>query len=235
MKRTGRIGLTGFFVVGLIVTMFGCTNVDQTIVPPTDYHSTVMFVDLANTGTSMAIKYDQTAVGTLNFGNHSASYASIPSGTRRMSFTYGASLDTLNQGLSSNYQYSYFSIYEPLNGDVARKYVLAGQTYTFGAAGVKDTALVRFFNLSSDTVATFLTGFDFILADTLETDGVGYPGWTSYMKVRAGNNHYTVLIDATGDTLSGNATLSNLASLGRYSVIIYGNNASIQTLVLTEH
>ncbi len=237
MKRTGRIGLASLFLVGLIVSMFGCTNVDQTNVPPTDYRSNVMFVDLSNTGTSMAITCDGNSVTSLNYGQKST-YANLPAGSRKFRFTYGSNLDTLNQSLVSNYQYSYFSVFEPTNGDVARKYVLLGQSYIAASAGVKDTALVRFVNLSSDTVSTFSSGLDFTLGTGTTAQsaaGIAFPGRTAYMKVPAGNSSYSAFADATGDTLVNNATLTGLQSYGRYSVVIYGNHANIQTLVLQEH
>lgn len=232
MKPTSRIGLASLFLVSLIVSMFGCTNVDQTIVPVTSYQSTVMFVDLANTGTSEGIAYDALPAGTLNYGGHSTAYVSIPSGSRNMKFTYGSTLDTLHQSYTSEYQYSYFSIFEPANGDIARTYLLAGQSYTVGAAAPSDTALVRFVNASSDTVAAFSSGLDFTFGNISAT-AVAYPGYTVYYKVKAGNSGYTVVADASGDTLT-NASY-NFVSTGRYSVVIYGNHATLQALVLQEH
>lgn len=238
MKRTGGIGLAGLFLVGLVVSMFGCTNVDQTFVPLQNYTSNVMFVDLANTGTEMAVMYDSTSVPGLSYGNRTTAYVQVPSGSRRMKFTYGSSVDTLHQSFQSEYQFTYFSVFEPQNGDLARKYVLAGQTYTSSVAGAKDSALVRFFNLSSDTVASFGSGLDFQLGtgtSALSASGVVYPGWTAYMKVPAGNSSYSVFADESGDTLVNNAALSGLQSQGRYSVVVYGNHASLKQLVIQEH
>ncbi len=234
MKPTSRIGLASLFLVGLIVSMFGCTNVDQTMVPVTSFQSTVLFVDLSNTGTNMAIAYDAVSAGTLNYGGHSSAYVSIPSGSRNMRFTYGSAIDTLHQSYTSEYQYTYFSIYEPANGDAARRYWLLGQTYTVGAAAPKDSALVRFVNVSSDTAAAFSSGLDFTFGSNAP-GAVTFPGYTNYYKVRAGNSSYTVVADASGDTLMNNAALNGLQSTGRYSVVIYGNHASLQAMVLQEH
>ncbi len=238
MKRTGGIGLAGLFLVGLVVSMFGCTNVDQTFVPPTNYTSNVMFVDLANTGTDMSVMYDSTTVPSLSYGNHTSSYVVVPAGSRRMRFTYGSSVDTLHQSFTSEYQFTYFGVFEPQNGDASRTYVLAGQSYTSTAAGAKDSALVRFFNLSSDTVASFASGLDFALgtgASAQSASGVAYPRFTEYMQVPAGNSSYSVFADESGDTLVNNAALSGLQSQGRYSVVIYGNHANLKQLVLQEH
>ncbi|MGB6064402.1 MAG: DUF4397 domain-containing protein, partial [Desulfomonilaceae bacterium] len=139
---------------------------------------------------------------------------------------------------NSEYQFTYFSVFEPQNGDAARKYLLVGQTYTQSAAGVKDTALVRFFNLSSDTASDFSAGLDYELgagASAQTVSGLTYPGWTTYLKVPAGNSSYSVFVDQTGDTLVNNSQLTGLQSLGRYSVVIYGNHANLKQLVIQEH
>ena len=39
MKRTGMIGLASIMIVILIVSLSGCTDVNQTNAPPTDYRS----------------------------------------------------------------------------------------------------------------------------------------------------------------------------------------------------
>jgi len=114
MKHTARIGLTGLLLVGLVVEHIWVLNVDQVNVPPTNYESAVVYVDLANTGTPMTVSYDNTPVGTVNFGQYS-SLDSLPSGSRRMKFVYGSTVDTLRQAFASMYQYTYFSVFEPAN------------------------------------------------------------------------------------------------------------------------
>ncbi len=241
MKHTARIGLAGLLLVGLVVSISGCLNVDQVNVPPTNYESGVLFVDLANTGTPMAVSYDNTSVGTVNFGQYS-SLDSLPSGSRRMKFVYGSAVDTLRQGFASMTQYTYFSVFDPANGDVARHYILAGQSYTFDSPGIKDTALVRFFNLSTDTVSDFSGGMDFTLGSAslgLGATGVAFGNGTGYMKIAAGNSSYEVFAtnaDTTGATpLIPTTTMSGLQSYGRYAVVVYGNHADIKSLVIQEH
>ncbi len=241
MKHTVGVGLIGFIMIGLTVSLSGCLNVDSADVPPTNYLSKVIYVDLANTGTSMAVSYDDISVASLNYGGHST-LDTIPSGSRRMKFSYGAATDTLRQGFASMYQYTYFSIFDPANGDAGRTYLLAGVGYTRGSQGVKDTALVRFFNLSSDTVSDFSGGMDFTLGAAslgLGATGVAYENYTGYMKVPAGNSSYEVFAtnaDTTGGTpLIPTTSLNGLQSDGEYSVVVYGNHASIKSLVLQEH
>lgn len=238
MKHTVGIGLAGLLLAGLVLSLSGCLNVDSADVPPTNYTSNILFVDLANTGTGMAVSYDTTSVGTISYGGHS-SLVTLPAGSRKMKFTYGSAVDTTRQGFASMYQYTYFSVFEPANGDVARTYLLAGQSYAFASAGLKDTALVRFFNLSSDTVSGFSGGMDFTLADTLTASGIAFQNYTGYMKVVAGNSSYEVFAtnaDTTGGVpLVPKTTLSSLQAYGRYAVVVYGNHASIKSLVLQEH
>jgi len=59
---------------------------------------------------------------------------------------------------------------------------------------LKDTALVRFINLSSDTASEFSGGMDFTLADTLGATGLTFEQYTPYLKVVAGNSSYQVLL-----------------------------------------
>ena len=239
MKRTGRIGLAVFLFVGLVVSMFGCLNVDQPNVPPTNFTSNVKFVDLANTGTNMVATFDNgTSAATLTYGNNSA-YVTMPAGSRRMKFVYGATTDTLRQAFASYGQYTYFSVFDPANGDVARTYISFGQSYTFSSAGVVDTALVRFINLSTDTAFSFASGMDFMLGGKSVATGVAFGQVAGYFKVPAGNSNYEVFAtsaDTTGGTpLISTTTLSGLASQGRYSIVVYGNHASINKSVIQEH
>ncbi len=238
MKHTAGIGLTVLLLGSLVVSLSGCLNVDSADVPPTNYTSNVLFVDLANSGTAEAISYDTTSVGTLNYGGHS-SLITLPSGSRRMKFVYGSAVDTTRQGFASMVQYTYFSIFEPANGDTARTYDLAGQSYTFSSAGVKDSAMVRIFNLSDDTASVLSGGMDFVLGGTMVSTGVTFEQNSGYITVPAGNSSYEVFAtnaDTTGGApLVPTTTLSNLQSYGRYAVAVYGNHASMKSLVLQEH
>ncbi len=240
MKHTAKIGLTGILLVGLVVSISGCLNVNQTDVPPTDFRSNVVFVDLANTGTGMAVSYDSTSVGTLIYGGHS-SLVSIPSGSRLMHFNYGTTSDNLRRGFASSTQYTYFSVFEPANGDAQRFYLLAGQGYTFSVVGVKDSALVRFFNLSSDTVSDFSGGMDFILGAAslgLSASSIAFWHGTAYMQIPAGNSSFEVFATNThsgGAPLISSTPITGLQSEGRYAVVVYGNHSSIKSLVLQEH
>ncbi len=238
MKHTASIGLTGLLLVGLVVSISGCLNVDQANVPPTNYESRVVFVDLANTGTQMVVSYDGTSVGAVDYG-HYTGIDSLPSGSRRMKFVYGSVSDTLRQGFASMYQYTCFSVFDPANGDAARTYLLAGQSYTFASQGVKDTALVRFFNLSSDQGSELSGGMDFTLADTLGATGLTFEQYTNYMKVVAGSPSYDVFAtnaDTTGGTpLIPKTALSGLQGYGRYAVVVYGNSANIHWLLVPEN
>ncbi len=194
-----------------------------------------MFVDLANTGTNMVASYDGgISAATVTYGNHSA-YVTMPAGSRRMKFVYGATTDTMRQAFSSYGQYTYFSVFDPANGDVARTYLSEEQSYTFSSAGVPDTALIRFINLSTDTVSSFASGMDFMLAGKSVATGVTFGQAAGYFKVPAGNSNYEVFATSTGDTLVNTTTLSSLASQGRYSIVVYGNHASIKKSVIQEH
>ncbi len=232
------IGLASIMIVILIVSLSGCTDVNQTNAPPTDYRSNVMFVNLSHVGSGMSISFDTThSLGTVAYAQKST-YQNLPAGSRYFIFNYGAAADTLNRGFDADNQYTFFSVFEPANGDVSRHYELVGQGYTWASAGVKDSALVRFVNMSSDTISDFSSGLSFTLGPAslnLVATGVQFGGSTSYMKVAAGNSSYMVVVEATGDTLIPSAQLSALQSYGRYSVVIYGNNTSIQTLVVQEH
>jgi hypothetical protein len=240
MKRTGRIGLASLFFVGLVVSMFGCLNVNQTNVPVTNFTSNVMFVDLANTSNMVATYDSGTVAASLAYGNHSA-YVIMPAGSRKMVFEYGtAAADTFRRSFSPYGQYTYYSVFEPANGDVARTYVLTEQSYDFptATAGVLDTALVRFSNLSSDTVASFADGLDFLLRGNSVATGVAFGGTTSYVEVPAGSSSYEVFAsdaDTTGGTPLVATTSVTLQSQGRYSIVVYGNHATIKNLVLQEH
>lgn len=235
MKHIAMLKFTILFLVVVALFLGGCVEVNNPEVSPTDFRSSVRFVNFANvTGaTTMSVSIDHgTAVtATATFGNASA-YMNLPAGPRFWSFSYGATNDTLNQPLSPNTEYTYYSVFEPTNGDATRNYVLVGDrvTYTGTVVYPSGTQLVRFINLSSDTAAAVSGGPTFTLthgasdgtSDTSAT--LAFGTFSPHFKAALSSSPQYSILGADGSTVLAAATAVS-ASAGRYTVVFTGSQA----------
>ncbi|MGC8594536.1 MAG: hypothetical protein ACP5US_00530 [Candidatus Kryptoniota bacterium] len=236
MKKTGKVKLVYLLALGLIVSMVGCINVNDANVPVTDYRSLVKFVNLANTGSSMAVAVDGNSVATVNYGAASDTI-NLPSGTRLFKFTYGSAFDTLRTALKSQYAYIAYAVSDPSVGVNKASYYFFADRYIFSTGGVKDSVLVSFVNMSPDTAGNISGGVNFIVTigtkDSTVATGVLLGKQTANVKVAASANPKYTITDANGSTLTGMDHVSlNGQALGRYKVVLYGSGANLKTVVL---
>lgn len=240
MKQTAMLKITIFVFAIVALFLGGCVDVNQPVLKPTDFRSTVRFVDLANLTSSMSVTYDKPPVtaATATYLNASA-YIDMPAGTRFWTFAYGSTQDTMRQALVPNYQYSFFSVYEPSNGDVERTYILMAErnTYSGTVAYPSGSQVVRFLNLSTDSAATVSGGLTFHLmygsTDTT-TDALTF-GTGAIFTAPASPAPQYMVVGAAGDTLVTSRAVGSAA--GRYTVVFVGSQAasSWQTKVFTEN
>ncbi len=247
MKQTAMLK---FAIAAFIVCAFflgGCVQVNDPVIKPTDFRSSVRFVDLANTGSSMAVTYDKPPVtaGSATYLNATA-YLNLPAGSRFWTFAYGAAQDTFPYALTTNYQYSFYSVYEPSSGATARSYYIVPERnlYTNTVAYPAGKQVVRFINLSTDTAATVSGGLTFHLVygstDTT-TNALTFGGTQSFTAPASASNSFRIMGAATDtlgnliDTLVPTTTIG--ANPGRYSVVFVGSqaNSSWQAKVLQEN
>ncbi len=231
MKHSAMLKFVVMMSAVLALYLGGCVEVNNPEFSPTDFRSIVKFVNLANTGSSMVVNIDKstTATATVAFQGAS-SYLSLPSGTRFFSFTYGAANDTLRQPLTPNYKYTFFSVYEPTNGDAARTYVRASErtTYTGAVASVAGAQLVRFYNMSSDTAVEVSGGLTFHLitasSDTSNQSPLSFMGNSAYYSApTAGSPQFTV-VGSDGSTLVAATAVGS--GDGRFGVVFSGSKAA---------
>lgn len=239
MKQSAMLKFT-ILVLGVVAFFLGgCVEVNNPVLKPTDLRSSVRFVNFANMPSStMSVSIDKsTAVTATATYLNASTYKDLPAGSRFWSFTYGSTTDTLRQALTANYQYTYYSVYEP--GDASRTYLLAAERNTYAGTFTyaPGTQVVRFLNLSSDTAATVSGGLTFhLMYGTKDTSAtIGYGASTDYFQAPLASSPKYMVVGAAGDTLVG-ATAVNAAA-GRYSVIFVGLQASSswQTKVFTEN
>lgn len=230
MKHSAMLKFTIFVVVVVALLLGGCVNVTDPVLSTQDFRSTVRFVNFANyAGASMSVSIDHSTATTATAAFQSASsYYDLPAGSRFWSFSYGGTTDTLHQALTPNTQYTYYSEYEPTNGDQATSYVLVSERRTFTGtvpypAGQQ---VVRFINLSSDTAATVIGGleFDLMTADTsISATGLAFGAQTPYYTLPVSGSPQYMVVGAAGDTLM--TATSVAAAEGRYSVVFTGSQA----------
>ncbi len=232
-----------FAISVLVVGAFflgGCVEVNNPDLKPTDFRSSVRFVDFANLGSSMSVTYDKPPVtaASATYLNASA-YVDLPAGSRFWTFTYGSTQDTLRRALSPNYQYSYYSVYEPSTGATDRTYFLLAERnmYAGTVAYPAGHQVVRFLNLSSDTAATVSGGLTFhLMYGTTDTtsDALTFGTSESFTAPASPAPKYMV-VGAAGDTLVTPTAVGSGA--GAYTVVFVGSQAasSWQTKVLTEN
>jgi hypothetical protein len=242
MKHSAMLKFTVFVVVVAALLLGGCVNVTDPIVSTVDLRSTVRFVNFANVpgAATMSVAIDNSTSATASVAfQSSSSYIDLPAGARFWRFSYGATQDTLRRALTPNYQYTYYSVYEPQNGDVARTYVLATErnTYAGTATFAPGTQVVRFLNLSSDTAATVSGGLTFhLMFGTTDTSAtVSFGSATPYYQAALSSSPEYMVVGAAGDTLAGPTAVN--AAAGRYSIVFVGSQAasSWTTKVLPEN
>ena len=240
MKHSAMLKYTLFVLVAVALFLGGCVEVNNPDLKPTDFRSSVRFIDFTNLPSSMAVSVDNASAATVTYQNAS-SYVDLPSGTRSWSFNYGGTVDTMRQALTPNYQYAFFSEYEPLNGDATRSYFLVAErnTYSGTSAYAPGTQTVWFLNLSSDTAATVSGGLTFHwMYGTTDTTTSALAFGTSsvgYFTAPVSSSPQYMVVGAAGDTLVAPTAVS--ASAGRFSVVFVGSQAgsSWQTKVFQEN
>lgn len=241
MTQTAMLKFATFVLVVCAFFLGGCVEVNNPDLKPTDYRSTVRFVDLANMPSStMTVSIDKSTstTATATYLNASA-YFDLPAGTRFWTFAYGSTQDTMRQALAPNYQYTYYSEYEPTNGDAARTYILLAErnTYSGTVAYPSGSQVVRFLNLSTDSAATVSGGLTFhLMYGTTDTtaDALTFGTGASFTAPASPAPQYMV-VGAAGDTLVTPRAVGSAA--GRYTVAFIGSQAasSWQTKVFTEN
>lgn len=234
MKKTSKVKLVHLLALSLIVSMVGCINVNDANIPVTDYRSLVKFVNLANTGTSMAVAVDGNSVATVNYGSASDTI-NLPSGTRLFKFTYGSAYDTLRTALKSQFAYVAYAVSDPSVGVNKTSYYFYADRYIFSTGGVKDSVLISFVNMSPDTAGNVAGGVGFIVTigtkDSTIATNVGLGKQTAYVQVAVSANPKYTIVDANGSVLKDHVPLNGQA-LGRYKVVLYGSGANLKTAVL---
>jgi hypothetical protein len=222
MKLFLKFGLTLLLSIVLTFYIIGCVETDNPAISIMDQRSNVKFVNLSNLGASMSINVDGNSVAAVNYGAAS-SYLDLAAGTRSFIFAYGARVDTLQKALDPNAKLSVFSVYEPLNGDVARTYYFSieRQTYSGSVSFIPQKVLVRFLNLTNDTTAN---NVNVVLTDTSDhTTTVPIGGITSYIQSDLSANPSFVINGRFNNTL---VTKTSLSAEGRYAVVLSGNKVA---------
>ena len=229
MKHSAMLKFVVMLSAVLALYLGGCVEVNNPDISPINFQSTLRFVDLANmSGSSMVVNIDKSASAIVSVAFQGSSpYISIPSGTRFFSFAYGATNDTLRQPLTPNYKYTFFSVYEPTNGDAARTYALVAErnTYTGTKAFPSGSQLVQFFNMSSDTTPTVSGGLTFHLMtatwDTSNASPVGFAGASPYWSAATASSPEFMVVGSAGDTLITATAVG--AGDGRYGIVFSGS------------
>jgi hypothetical protein len=233
MKHSAMLKFTVLFLVVVAAFLGGCVEVNNPEVSPTDFRSTVRFVNFANvtgaTTMSVAIDKSTATTATATFQNGSA-YMDVPAGPRFWSFSYGSTTDTLRQALTPYTQYTYYSEYEPTL-DASRTYLLVSErrTYAGTVPYPSGAQVVRFINLSSDTAATVSGGLTFTLihgasdgtSDTSAT--LGFGNVSVYYQAALSSAPQYMVVGAAGDTLKTATAVG--AAAGRYTVVFTGSQA----------
>jgi hypothetical protein len=228
MKHSAMLKFAVMMSAVLALYLGGCVEVNNPNITPIDFQSSVRFVNLANTGSSMVVNVDKSASATATVAFQAASsYYSLPSGSRFFSFTYGATNDTLRQPLTPDYKYTFFSVFEPTNTDVARTYTLVAErnTYTGTTIFPAGSQLVQFFNMSSDTAATVSGGLKFHLMtatwDTSNASLVKFAGASPYWSAATSKSPQFMVVGSKGDTLIPATAVG--AGDGRYGIVFSGS------------
>ncbi len=241
MKLFLKFGLAILWSIVLTFYVPGCVNVDNADVSTVDLRTQIRFVDLARTGSDMIVAVDGSAQPPVTYGLAS-DYMSLPAGTRNFAFTYGTALDTMRKAIDPNIQCTFYSAYEPANGDAGRAYLLVNerQTYAGTIATVPGHVIVRFINLSNDTAATGPDGAEFHLTwvtpDTVAHDtsasALTFKSATPYYEAAIADGPQYQILSSRGETVNASA----LTTAGRFSIVLYGSRAAstLQTKVLNE-
>ncbi len=232
MKLFLKFGLAILWSIVLTFYVPGCVNVNDADVANVDLRTQIRFVDLANNGSPMNVTVDGSAVPAVTYGLGS-SYQNLPAGTRTFIFTYGSAADTIRKAIDPNMQCTYYSVFEPANGDASRSYLLVNerQTYSGTVATVPGHVIVRFVNFSNDTATTGPGGLDFHLTyvtpDTVAHDtaatALTFKSATPYYNVAIADGPQYHILSSRGDTVNA-ATAPT--TQGRYSIVLYGSRTA---------
>jgi hypothetical protein len=231
MKHSAMLKFVVMLSAVLALYLVGCVEVNNPNITPINFQSSVRFVNLANTGNSMVVNVDKSGTATATVAFQAASaYYSLPSGSRFFSFTYGATNDTLRTPLTPDYKYTYFSVFEPTNGDAARTYALVAErnTYTGTKAFPAGSQKVQFFNMSSDTTPTVSGGLTFHLMtatwDTSNASALGFNSASPYWSAPTANSPQFMVVGSAGDTLIPATPVG--AGDGSFGVVFSGSKAA---------
>ncbi len=198
----------------------GCINIDNPVVQPVDYRSSVKFVNL-KTGATIKVNVDGTdKVSSLAFGE-ATTYFDLPAGSRV--FVFGAG-DTVRRTVESEKKYSVFYV-----GKGPDSVLFAVERYTFDDPYPSEKALVRFLHLSPN-LGTAKVIVNFAGKDSVFSN-VAFKGGTPYLAISSFPVKYTVI--SGSDTLV-KAWDSGIGSPGRYSVVVYGLRANLQKKLFKE-
>ena len=230
MKHSAMLKFTLFVLVAVALFLGGCVEVNNPDVKPTDFRSTVRFIDFANLSGNMVVSIDNSSTATATVTYQSASgYINLPAGVRFWSFSYGGSTpDTLRQSITPSYQYSFYSEYDP-SFDATRNYMLLAERNTYAGTAPYPSGMqqVRFINLSPDTAADVLGGLTFYFQSaTVDTSSnpVPFGGVAGFFQAAASSSPTYMVVGAAGDTLITGAAGAGAA--GRYSVVFVGSQAA---------
>jgi hypothetical protein len=233
MRNIGSITV----IMGLVLLIGGCVDVDQPNVSTVDYRTFVRFVNFADS--SMSLTVDGSSVASALTTGSATSYIDLPAGSRKFIYAVGSARDTFNVGFTPDSRSSYFVSYEP--GNTKRLYVKSSERDNFEVAP-GNAAVVRVVAMSKDTAASISGGLSIVISYT-RTDTAAVKDST-FTGVTAGTStnyvtgslsapvRYTV-VGAPGDTLH-NRVNAGIAGAGRYTIVLYGTRVSPQSKVLKE-
>jgi hypothetical protein len=222
MKFFLKYGSMLFWSIVFSIYLNGCVDTDSGTIPTVDLRTSTKFINLSNLGT-MNVNVDGGNVASVNYGLASE-YLSLATGVRNFTFAYTSTTDTLTTALAHDSKYSVFAVYDPLNGDIVRSYnfIFERRTYPGSQTYIPQAALVRFINLSHDTVATSVS-FKIIDTDVTTTDilqsAIGFGSGTAYYQVNIVQSPQFLVYNQYSDTLTAPTALAE----GRYSVVLFGN------------
>ena len=241
MRLPDKVKIILVLFSGLIFFISGCVDTGVQVITPTTYYSQFQVVNLAavSGATTLNIynadKSLAANAGTLNLGDvyPSSSFMQIPSGQKKFVF---ASNDTIPIFIDTERRIRVFVL--NLDTTTAKTLDKQDMRYIFASPGTdngktifpKDTGQVALFNGSPDAM---LNGITLTGPDTVDVSfdsPLAIGGSTGYTFLSPGD--YSV--DVTYNDSLHTTFSQTVGALHRYTVVIYGNAASLNQKVLTD-
>ena len=243
MPKNSYIRILLTFGMSLAFLMVGCVDTSVQPIPSTlDYRSEVKIVnlapDIASADFSMTTHAGETiSFGTIAYGDESAgAYKDMPAGSKELKFNS----ESLKVNTEVDKKMRLFVVgANATDRDVIKvnqRYIFQSKDNSADSSLYRaDTAAIAFANGSTDLAITKIKAVSGDVDTTLAI-ALGYGNVANHQYLKAGD--YTISIisnNMAGDADSVMTSFqANLAAKGRFTAIVYGSKASLQSKVFTD-